>query len=68
MLVTISRINIPAWSTIGFGWGKDEEGNSVEFCGDHRPMRALGEAMQRTTSKDPITVELEDWQVLRRSA
>ncbi len=63
MRVTIKRIHIPAWSTIGYGYGTDENGKDVTFVGDHRPMRDLGAAMQRTTSHDPIEVDLEDWQV-----
>lgn len=65
MTVTVSRISIPAMSTIGYGYGTDEDGNEVRFIGDHRPMRHIGEAMQHTTSDDPITVELEDWQVMK---
>ncbi len=63
MTVTVTRITIPAMSTIGYGYGTDENGNAVRFVGDHRPMFHIGEAMQRTTSKRPIVVELEDWQI-----
>jgi hypothetical protein len=62
--VSVERINIPAWSTVGYGYGTDEDGNEVRWIGDHRPMRHIGEAMQHTTSDDPIVVELEDWEVL----
>jgi hypothetical protein len=64
MTIRVTRINIPAMSTIGYGWGTDDGGRRVSFAGDHRPMRHIGEAMQHTTSDDPVTVELEDWQVL----
>jgi hypothetical protein len=63
MLISVTRISIPAMSTIGYGWGKDETGRVVRFVGDHRPMRDIGEAMQHMTSDEPITVDLEDWQV-----
>jgi hypothetical protein len=65
MVVTVRRISIPAMSTIGYGWGTDEDGNEVRFAGDHRPMRDIGEAMQHTTSAEPVVVELEDWQILK---
>ncbi len=65
MIVTVSRVSIPAMSTIGHGWGTDEEGNEVHFVGDHRPMYNIGMAMQQTTSDEPIEIELEDWQIMR---
>jgi hypothetical protein len=63
MTVTVYSINIPDMSTIGYGSGVNDEGKRVRFVGDHRPMRHIGEAMQNTTSKDPIVVDLEDWQI-----
>ena len=45
--VTVERINIPAMSTIGYGYGRDEDGNAISFIGDHRPMRNIGEALQQ---------------------
>ena len=68
MKVQVTRINIPPMSTMGFGWGTNEEGKKVKFAGDWRPMRDLGEAMQQTTSIDPIEVEVESWQILRVDA
>lgn len=68
MRVKVTRINIPAMSTIGHGWGLDEDGNEVRFAGDHREMRHIGEAMQHASHEQSIEVELEDWQVLSERA
>jgi hypothetical protein len=68
MTVTVLRISVPAMSSIGFGSGVNENGDHVEFAGDHRAMRNIGEAMQYTTSNEPIVVELEDWQILAKGA
>ena len=62
MIVTVDRVSIPAWSTIGYGYGYDTDGNEVSFVGDHRPLRHLGEALAE--ADEPIEVELEDWQVI----
>lgn len=43
--VTVERVSIPAMSSIGFGYGRTEDGRYVEIAGDHRPMRDLGEAI-----------------------
>ena len=62
MRLTVVRVVVPAWSTVGIAYGIDAKGNRVRFVGDHRPMRRLGEAVQQ--SKEPIEVDTEDWQVL----
>ena len=63
MRVQVLAINVPAYSTLGFGNGLDfNSGKPVKFCGDQRPMRGLGELLTR--SRAPIEVELEDWQML----
>ena len=50
-------------STIGYGYGTDvETGAEIQFCGDHRPLRILGEAL-RGASQPPV-VEIESWQIL----
>ena len=36
--------------------------HSIQFAGDHRPMRKLGEALRRSTA--PTAVEIEDWQMI----
>lgn len=61
MLVQVTRINIPAGSTIGFGEGTTDDGRTVRFVGDHRPMLDIGMALGH--SDEPIEVELEDWQI-----
>ena len=43
-LIAVEQIAIPAWSTIGYGLGVDEDGRRVRFAGDHRLLRQLCEA------------------------
>ena len=63
MKVRVRRIQIPALSTIGYGYGTDvETGEQIRFCGDRRPMRDLGEAL-RVAEVMP-TAEIEPWQLL----
>lgn len=61
MRVRVTNINIPAWSTVGFGKGVDENGEDVKFVGDHRAMLNIGRSLG---SDEPVEVELEDWQVV----
>ena len=61
-LIAVTRVSIPAMSTIGYGRGVDDQGNLVRFAGDHRPLRQLGEALAAAT--EPIEVEVADWQAL----
>ena len=61
-LIAVEKVAIPPWSTIGYGQGIDEDGNTVRFAGDHRPLRHLGEAL--TVATEPIEVEVADWQLL----
>ena len=63
MNVRVHRINIPAWSTIGYGYGVDSvDGKPVTFTGDHRPMRSLGEELRRVGA--PIEAYIEPWQII----
>ena len=62
MNVRVHRINIPAWSTIGYGYGVSAvDGRPITFTGDHRPMRHLGEELRRRG--EPVEAVIEDWQV-----
>ncbi len=64
MLVQVYRVSIPAMSTIGYGRGQSEDGQWIEFVGDHRPMRHLGHAVALADSSDELpTVMLEAWQI-----
>lgn len=62
VIVRVYRVHVPAMSTIGYGWGKTEDGSVVEFAGDHRPMRELGEAL--SLSNGPLLVVIEPWQIV----
>jgi hypothetical protein len=62
MTIALQRVTVPAWSTIGYGIGVDEDGYRVRFVGDHRSLRQLGEVLAGAT--EPIEVEVEDWQIV----
>ena len=63
MRVQILRITIPALSTIGYGHGIEiDTGEEIRFCGDHRPLRDLGEALR--SASEPPEAEVEPWQIL----
>jgi hypothetical protein len=64
MLLTVTKVSIPAMSTIGYGTGIDDNGNEVKFIGDHRPMRHIGEAMRWAKHDEPVEVDVEDWQIV----
>lgn len=61
MRVRVTRVNIPDFSTIGVGYGTDQDGNEVRFGDDHRPMRDLGYKILAAgqTGEDPPEVEIE---------
>lgn len=66
MQVEVQRVEIPAMSTIGYGFGIEVETHRpITFAGDHRPMRDLGEAVAAANQEfgQPIIAEVEDWQV-----
>jgi hypothetical protein len=46
MIATVTRINVPAYSTLGYGEAVTDDGSVYAFVGDHRPMRHLGEALR----------------------
>ena len=53
MRVQVFRVSIPALSTVGYGYGIDvQTGEEIRFCGDHRPLRNLGETL-RSASEPP---------------
>lgn len=64
-LVRVTRVQIPAFSTIGYGEGIDTEtGKPVSFAGDHRPMRDVGAAIAVAETEDELpVVDLDEWQV-----
>ena len=63
MRVRVFMVSVPAMSTIGYGEGiETETGEEIRFCGDHRPLRDLGEALRYAS--EPPEVEIESWQIL----
>jgi hypothetical protein len=61
MRIEVSRIELPAKTSIGLGYGIDPEGGELVFCGDHRPMRELAAALSQSHS--PVHAVVDDWQV-----
>ena len=61
MTLIVTKVEIPAMSSIGYGEGETEDGRTVRFAGDHRPMRDLGEAVD---AGETVEVEIESWQVI----
>ena len=63
MRVRVFMVSVPAMSTIGYGEGiETETGEEIRFCGDHRPLRDLGNALRYAS--EPPEVEIESWQSL----
>ena len=63
MRVRVFMVSVPAMSTIGYGEGiETEAGEEIRFCGDHRPLRDLGNALRYAS--EPPEVEIESWQIL----
>lgn len=61
MQVTVTHIQIPSMSTIGYGEGFGPAGETVTFVGDHRPMRNIGEAIHEAQSREDLpVVDIED--------
>ena len=60
MRVIVERIQVPANSTLGFGTGYEasDPNRAIEFTGDHRPMRIIGEAIN--AGEIPVA-EVEDF-------
>lgn len=66
--VEVDQVQIPAMSTLGYGTGTDvDSGNRVRFAGDHRSMRALGQAINggELPMGELPRVELEGWEILQ---
>ena len=63
MNVHVTRVSIPAWSSVGYGEGwielPDGTTRMVTFVGDHRPMRNLGDALHDAT--EPLIADVPDW-------
>jgi hypothetical protein len=61
MRLTVTHVNVPAWSTVGLAVGVDERGVEWPFVVDHRPGRVLVEALE---AGEEILVDVEDYQLL----
>lgn len=54
-VVEVTRVHIPGWSTLGFGYGLAEDGTPVVIVGDHGAMRGIGMAIE--DGGDAVMVE-----------
>lgn len=61
MNITVSEVHVPLGSTIGVGRGTDDDGKTVWFGGDHRPMLDLMQAVQ---AEGPQPAHVDSWQVV----
>jgi hypothetical protein len=68
--MTVLAAHLAPMATMGSAFGVDTEtGDEVTIGVDHRPLRNLieeAEAEYEATG-EPLVVEYEDWQVLRRT-
>ena len=55
--VDLTRVHIPALSTIGYGYGQLEDGTSAVIVADQRAMLGIGQAIGE--GKPPIVVYAE---------
>jgi hypothetical protein len=54
MIVYVDEVRVEAWSSIGYGYGYNDSDQYIQFAGDHRLMRGLGEALR-----------CSGWQIIR---
>jgi hypothetical protein len=63
--VTVEQVSVPAWSTVGYGYGRDRGNVEVGFVGDHRAMREIGDAIAAAETRDDLPVAyVDDTQVI----
>ena len=62
MRVHLDYIQLLSGSPVAIGMGHDPNGVPCSFCGDHRAMRDIGEALAATGQ--PVAAEVDDWQLL----
>lgn len=63
MNVLVESVNVPDFSSIGFGYGRSGRA-TIAFAGDHRMMRTLGEVIDE---EGPQEVDVETWQLIHLS-
>lgn len=63
MLVTVTRVTPAPGSTVWEGRGEAEDGSTVIFAGDWRPMAEIHSALRDGI---PVEVDVEGYQVLDR--
>lgn len=61
--VNVKRVMCPPGDTLGYGYGTTTSGLRLTFAGDHRPMRALAEAVQASRGQ-PVVAVIWPYQVL----
>ncbi len=65
MKVFVYRVDTPPFSTLGYGYGQNDDGQQVVFAGKPRSLRVLGEALGM--AEFPIEVEVEASQIVKEA-
>lgn len=63
MAVQVSRVSLPEGSTIGYGYGKDEDGREVAFVGDRRMLQDLSDALDESHPDATLPAEVRGHQL-----
>ncbi len=61
MRILVDKVTLIPGCTIALGYGADEEAAPVTFCGEHRAMQHIAEALDTTGSS--VIAEVEPWQL-----
>lgn len=63
MTVHVSRVWLPDGSTIGHGYGHDEDGRKVTFAGDRRMLQDLSDALDESHPDATLPAEVRGHQL-----
>lgn len=61
MTVKVTDVFLPEGSTIGHGYGRDEDGRFVHFVGDRRMMQTIADALDK---ESVVPAEVQGHQLL----
>ncbi len=62
MRIDVYHVSYTSGDTVAVGRGTEEDGREITFAGDWRPMLGIAEAI--SAEEAPVSVEIEDYQVL----
>lgn len=63
MIVNVTEVDLPPFTSVGVATGTDEAGNTVRFGIDHRPAAGLIDLL---AEEGEVACEVEEWQILQR--